>query len=452
MTDAVLAYIKELDMLPDGGKVLCGVSGGADSMALLLALRELSDKLDIEPVAAHYNHMLRGEESERDELFVRGFCERNGVPAVFGRGDVASEAQRRKMSVEACARDMRYDFFEAAARGAGASFIATAHNSDDNAETVIFNLARGSSLRGLCGIPPVRGNIIRPLLCVTRAEIEAFLLENGVPWIEDSTNTDARYTRNLIRNEIMPVLRRINPRVSERIFETTSLLRRDENFLAETALTALKGSAPNEASINLNRLCSIAPALRGRVAAMLYVRAGGDARALTGRHIEDILGLCRSISPSARLSLPGGIEAFRRYDELCFGQIPASERFSAAKIAPGQGISLPGFELWCEKLSVNEKFIQHEHTFYIKCANIKGAVLIRSREKGDIIRMSGISKQLKKLMIEKKIPARLRDGIPVVCDEEGILAVYGVGASDRARAVDGDEVLAVTIRETRRNG
>ncbi|MEG2570719.1 MAG: tRNA lysidine(34) synthetase TilS, partial [Clostridia bacterium] len=193
--------IEEYKMMPHGATVICGVSGGADSVAMLLALSELS----VHVCAAHLNHAMRGDESDRDEAFVRALCDRKCIELYTERLAIPPES-------EDAARHARYSFFERAAAACGADKIATAHNANDSLETMIFNILRGTGLAGISGIPPVRDNIIRPLTEVARADIVEYLNDIGQDWVVDSTNVDVRYSRNLIRKEIIPCMEEINPR------------------------------------------------------------------------------------------------------------------------------------------------------------------------------------------------------------------------------------------------
>ena len=201
------AFADKYNMLPQGSTVLCALSGGADSMALLSVLEALAKPRSLTLHAAHFNHQLRGEESQRDEDFVVQWCQKRGIPLVVGRGDVAQEAQEQGKGVEETARAMRYGFLTATAQELGADKIATAHNADDNAETLLLHLARGTGLDGLTGIPPVRGILIRPLLATPRIDIAVYLAQEEIPHVEDSSNQDTVYARNRLRQEVMPVLR-----------------------------------------------------------------------------------------------------------------------------------------------------------------------------------------------------------------------------------------------------
>ena len=207
MLDKALSAVEKYNMLSPGAAVIAAVSGGADSMAMLLFLMKISERYSLSLTVAHVNHGLRGEEARRDEEYVRSFCEKNSLRFEVLHADVAALAKQSGETCEECGRRVRYEFFESIDKNAK---IATAHTASDNAETMLFNLARGSSLKGLCGIPPVRGNIIRPLIFCTREDIEAFCRENSLDFVTDSTNLTLDYSRNKIRHIAVPALKEIN--------------------------------------------------------------------------------------------------------------------------------------------------------------------------------------------------------------------------------------------------
>ena len=192
--------------------------------------------------AAHYNHSLRGAESDRDAAFVAEWCALRGIPCIVGAGDVGREAELRGLGVEETARQMRYEFLRTVADTTGCDRIATAHSADDNLETLLLHLVRGAGLHGLAGIPPRRGDIVRPLLTTARADIMAYLEEHHVPHVEDSTNTDEAYARNRIRRQVVPVLRQLNPRLTESAAETMGYLRADDDFLNAQAAAACRNA------------------------------------------------------------------------------------------------------------------------------------------------------------------------------------------------------------------
>ena len=212
------------ELLPDNSRVLCAVSGGADSVALLALLRE--EGRGIRVACAHFHHGLRGAEADRDEAFVRDLCARWDLPFFVGRGDAAACARERGISVETAARELRYAFREETADAWGADLIATAHTAGDNAETLLLHLARGTGLTGLTGIPRRRGRIVRPLLDVSRAEIEAWLGERGIPHVEDSTNALDEAARNRLRHSAIPALESVNGAFLKSVGRTGTIWRR----------------------------------------------------------------------------------------------------------------------------------------------------------------------------------------------------------------------------------
>ena len=236
MEAKVFKTIQKYHMLSSEDVVLVALSGGADSMALLYFLyKNCNYKL----YAAHINHNLRGEESDGDEEFVKTCCKNLKIELFILNADVKIEAQCKGFSIEQAARSIRYDFLEKTAEGLHAK-IATAHTLSDNMETVLFNLVRGTGIKGLCGIPPVRNNIIRPLLECTRAEIEEYCAKNNLSYVIDSTNTDTKYNRNFIRHKIIPALYQINPSFDIGVNRLTEGLRNDEDYLSELANAHIK--------------------------------------------------------------------------------------------------------------------------------------------------------------------------------------------------------------------
>jgi len=340
LIDKILDFSDQFGMLPPSGTVLAAVSGGADSMCLLTALRQISVIRKFNVEAVHYNHMLRGEESDRDEAFVAGCCKAMGVICHTGRGDVKVEAAKSRRGIEETARIMRYSFFYETAREIGVPDrrdgaydydvgapdcenrlvkIATAHTADDNAETMIMNLTRGTGTSGLAGIPPVRGAIIRPMLLVSRDEVIGFLKSMGVEYVDDSSNSLMLYTRNRIRSMVIPVLKEINPAFTDAASTAAMLCRDDDAFLSQLADEFLASQerydqANTENTVNtvsITALHALPGAISGRVVRKLY---GG---ALSFSHVRAVLELCSSKDPSARLSLPG-MTVYRQYDMIVF--------------------------------------------------------------------------------------------------------------------------------------
>ena len=260
--------IRRYAMLPQGSRILCAVSGGADSMCLLHWLNELREAYGFALFAAHFEHGLRGEESRRDAEFTAEQCRRLGISCSVGHGNVSAYAEQQHLGTEDAARTLRYRFLEETADRLNCDRIATAHNLNDNAETVLMNLCRGAGTRGLAGIPPVRGRLIRPLLQTSREEIEEYLTQHGIPHIEDSSNGTDSYTRNRIRHQMIPLLIRENPSFLKAIGRTTEILREDDACLCREA-EAFLHTYENNGTIPAKRLMELEPAVAVRVIRLL---------------------------------------------------------------------------------------------------------------------------------------------------------------------------------------
>ena len=431
--------IRRYDMLRPGETVLAALSGGADSVSLLLVLQSLG----YEVRAFHLNHCLRGAESDRDEAFCRALCEKRGVPLTVVRVDIAALSQGK--AVEETARRERYAQLEKAADGCK---IATAHTADDNLETVLFHLVRGSGARGLAGIPPVRGNIIRPLLNAERREIEAFLRENGQDYVTDSSNLSDDYTRNRLRHSVLPVLRGINEQAAQAALRLGEQLRQDEACLGGQAEHCLQIALRADGAYLTAPFLACHPAVQGRALREAARRAGMPMRDLAQTHIEALERLLSSADPSAQLDLPHGFTARREYERFRIEKresLPAAEAMALA--VPFDGVWAGGNRVKLRKLEKSEVFYKTVNTFCADCGTIDFASLcVRARQTGDRLRLTekGGSRTLKKLMIDRKIPAAERNGLAVIADKNGVIAVQNIGM-DLSRAPKNGERLEIKI-------
>ena len=424
MLNKLLKFIREQEMIQPGDRVICAVSGGADSVALLFALYLLKEKLDITLEAAHFNHHLRGEESDRDEAFVVDFCDRYDIPLHLGGGEILPG----KKGLEAAARDARYAFLRSIP-----GKIATAHTADDNAETVLMHLVRGTGLKGLGGITPVHGSVIRPMLKVTRQDVESFLEEWCLSHIEDSSNETDTFLRNRIRHHVMPLLMEENPKIAENLSQMALRLRLDEEFLSQ--------QTNSMALPTVETLKNMPKALRSRALEAFLKKSG--VKEPEDAHIAMAEALVFSDRPSARASFPGGVTIARNYDRLEAQELK-TELEEILLPCPGT-IELAGLRITCVPAS---EAVDTPEAFTVSPA---GQIWIRSRKTGDSIRLSAGSKSLKKLFIDRKIPASRRQQIPVVCDEAGILGVYTIGVN-RDRTVNTQNAVMIRFENTDNKG
>ena len=433
--------IEQYDMQTPGEPALAALSGGADSVALLRALLLLGY-----PVRAyHLNHCLRGAESDRDETFCRELCARLGVQLMVGREDVAAAAG--DSGIEETARRIRYERLEQASSGAK---IATAHTADDNLETVLFHLVRGTGPGGLAGIPPVRGRFVRPLIGMTRAEVEGFLTLLGQDFVTDSTNADTRYTRNRIRHEVVPALRQVNPAAAQAVLRLGALLREDNAYLDGKAQEILARAALTTGGWRVSDLRGLARPIRSRALRKMAAQAGVPMRDFTARHENALEALLESASPSARCSLPNGFAARREYDAVFVEKTTetAQNPQETALSVPFDGAAWPdGPQVMLRRVEKIKDIYKSFNTFYADCGTIDfESLCVRTRRPGDRIRLNanGGSRTLKKLMIDRKIPKARRDTLAVVADRDGVIAVQDIGM-DIARAPQDGALIEIKI-------
>ena len=453
MIEKVLDYADANNMLPDAGVVLVCVSGGADSMCLLEVMRHISYSRGFNIVAAHFNHKLRGEESDRDETFVMNVCEEHGIPFYSDRGDVAGIAKKQGRGIEETARDMRYSFFHETAEKVFASRIVTAHTVNDNTETMLLNLVRGTGASGMAGIPPVRGDVVRPLLCISRDEVMEFISERKLPYMEDSTNKLDIYTRNNIRHNIVPLLEKINPHLHDVAFSASRLFREDEEFIADIAELFIQDCCVGHTA-NAKDLAVLPFSVSSRVIRKIHTTSAPDSPTLSFNNVNDVLTLCAGDNPSASLSLPGMV-VYREYERVIFNTEPKQSDMEFAPVYPMDGdssiILALGLKITCKSVVYNDsiKFNASFSSFIFKKVDICGRITVRPRRAGDSIKLKKHSgtKTLKKLFIEKRIPLRKRALIPVICDDEGVLGIYRIGVSDRAVPEPGDPAVMVSFEE-----
>lgn len=426
--------IERFGLFADGDTVVAAFSGGADSTALLHLLCVLREERGLRVYAAHVNHGLRGEEAARDEQFVRTCCKAWGVPLSVLRADVRAEAAKTGESEELCGRRLRYAFFEEKAAALGAK-IATAHTLSDSVETLFLNLARGTGLAGLCGIPPVRGKIVRPLIETTRAEVEAYCAAHGLEYVTDSTNFSRAYGRNRVRLDVVPALRALNPALERTLLRDMRLFSQDEAVLDGMTQTLLQNAAvPGRADAWAASALLASPLCARALAAAAARMTGFVPEAVHVRAMEALL-----YAGGERTQLKGGWFAVLRHGQLSFSSdrctVPAQS--FCAPLAPGVlqygAMQLKITPLAMENVKKFESFYEQYLKSILDCDKIKGKAVIRTRQAGDYYHPAGrrVGKSLKKLFNEEAVPLSLRPFVPVAADEMGIIWVGGLGPDAR---------------------
>ena len=427
-------YIDEYNMITAGEKIIVGLSGGADSVCLLLVLKLLGADV----YAVHINHMLRGEEADCDEEFCKKLCEKSDVPFKAYHKDIKAYATEEKMTVEEAGRKFRYACFEETRKEYGASKIAVAHNKNDLAETVIFNLTRGSGINGLSGIKAVRGDIIRPLLCAKRSEIEAYLAEIGQDYRTDSTNLSKDYDRNKIRHIVLPTLTELNDGAIEHISDIADEAYDTYMFIKEIVESELAGCTIEKKGgtlvLDKAEISSLPVMIKKNVIHEAIAKVAGKKKDITRRHIEDVIKLFESKSGSI-LNLPYDITAKNSYDRIIITTEKVKSKEFLWEIdkkeiekAPVKMTFSDGNSICFNVISYTSdiQIIKNNYTKMADYGKIKGALCIRTPREGDyiIIDDKGSSKKLSRVFIDNKIDRDRRLSWPVVaCGNEIVWAI-----------------------------
>ena len=432
----VKEYSEKYRMLQEGDYVLVGLSGGADSVCLLHILREMAQMQHFSVCALHVHHGIRGEEADADEQFAKELCEALCVPFFSVKTNVPDYAEKNGVSLEEGGRILRYAALERIMAEQGCTKIALAHHANDLAETMLFHLFRGSRLSGLAGIPPVRGPIIRPLLCCSRQEIEGWLLEKQAAYCTDQTNFLEDYTRNKIRHRLLTYAQeQINPKAVQHMQQTAEYMRQVKDYVeGETKnLFSRAVQAVEDGFLVSGEALLTAPVfLQQQLIYDLLVRLGG-AKDRTEVHVTQVLALLEKQSGRG-VDLPGGIRAVRSYDTLrIMKRKPALEE--EARI-----IQIPGEYPWGQSGAVLQfslfsyentaKIPKNRYTKWFDYDKIKDAIILRKRQQGDVIRLKSGTKTIKALFINEKIPQEERNQIMLVACGKEILWVPGVRGSE----------------------
>ena len=440
-------YVEKHHLIQEGDVLVAGISGGADSVCLFYLLIELQAVWKFRLIAVHLNHMLRGEEAVRDQKFVEEMCRKEGIPFRAFEKDVAHLAAEEGLSPEEAGRKARYDAFAQVMREECGTKIVLAHHRDDQAETLIHHMARGTGITGLCGLRPMSGDRIRPLLCLERKEIEKYLTERGISWQTDSTNLNDDYTRNKIRHHVVRYLcEEINPSATAHMAETAEELQETE-LLLEQLTEACMCQCTTEADgkmIFQENFWGEPDLIQRRAILQGMKKVAGFARDFTRTHAEDVRKL-REKPVGKKIMLPYGVEAVRDYEGMIIRKTEGKTQHclhSSLVLEVGEEVkewNLGEYTIYCCVIPYNFGTIEEKtYTKWLDYDKIKNSVEIRHRRSGDRISIlpSGGSKKLKDYLIDRKIPREKRDALWLAADGSEILWVIGDRISEAYKVTD----------------
>lgn len=451
MISKAFETMKKYNMLDGTKKIIVGFSGGADSVALLHFLYFFtSERKKIFDVAAvHVNHGLRGEEAQRDENFAVSFCEKLGIEITIKKINVNEIAEITKTGLEEAGRKARYQIFESLAKETGTK-ISTAHTLSDSCETFLLNFTRGTALKGLCGIPPIRGNIIRPLINVTRTEIEEYCKKNNLNYIHDSSNFEKNYTRNKIRLDVIPHLKSINPDFENSAARTLSALEEDEKYLDGKVLEAFK-YAKSEVGYNVDRLKTLPNSIKNRVV-LKIIRSFTD-KPIDQKHINLVNNLINDFSSA--VTLPSNIKIINKNNNLQVVNKVERNNFKweyllkklniLTEIDTNIIIKVITFSEYQKLKSESSRNV----TWAFDFEKLPEKSVIRNRRPGDKFTLPSrnITKSIKKLFSELKIPENLRNKIPLIAFENEIIWIDNIGVSKNYIPNKDTKKIAIIYKE-----
>lgn len=503
MREKVFAYIRKNRLIQEGDNIVVGLSGGADSVSLFYILREYKKVVQFNLYAVHINHNIRGEEALRDEKYVEKICEEENVPLFIFSCDVTGIAKKNRLSVEEAGRIIRYEKFREVLNAHGGGKIAVAHHMNDQAETIMFNMIRGSGIKGIGGMNPANGDIIRPLLCVKRAEIEEYLSSIGREYCTDSTNLHDDYMRNRLRLKLIPYIEEnINANFVENINEMAQILRETDDFMADCTDKiygdSLIEKEDKKVILDTKILRTVHPAIVKRVIRKSFLEAGMGLKDVTKTHTEDVAALITKTTGKS-VMLPLGYRAVNEYERLIIAKESIKEKTAIGKVVPIDidlteynvntiptkeirtaytDITMSGsnintmltedkaiiynepytqtvIKIWLEEWNNNQKISSNDYTKMFDYDRISGNLQIRARQSGDylIIDKSGKKKTLKAYYIDEKIPRDKRDTTLVIAQGNSVLWVLGHRISEKYKiSADTKTVLCISVMEDLENG
>ncbi len=409
MREELKAALNALNLKENEKNITVALSGGKDSVALLYGLLELKEEFALNIYAAHFNHLLRGDESFRDEEFVYNLCEKLGVPLVIESGDVKAFAEEQKIGIEDAARRLRYEFLERVNKGV----VATAHTASDNLETILLHITRGSGLDGLCGIPQKRDIFIRPLLSVTSEQTENYCKENGYDFVIDSTNFAPFCSRNFLRLNVVPLLKRLNPAIESAVTRLVGSVNNDKDYIDKNAAEIYK-THKKDNTLLLNDADNLHPAIVSRLVILYLKENNVDANSL---RVKQILSSIKcsdtkiSVGKDKFVYIKGGV----------ISVTPFCEKIKQFKV----NIEEKNVDFLYNGKKFNKLLLKNS----IDCDKIDGILTVRTKKEGDKLTLAdrGVTKTLKKLFNEDGLSQETRQTLPVIADSKGVVWVQNYG-------------------------
>ena len=469
LAERVLSFVNGQGMFVSGETLLVGVSGGRDSLCMLYVLMEIKDELGIHIHIAHLDHMLRGAESASDAKYVSELASYLRVPITVGQRDVKKYQLEHQLSLEEAARELRYQFFLDTANSVGASRVAVGHNADDQVETILMHLIRGTGTSGLCGMRPItfwrhfndeKWLVVRPLLEVARKEVEAYCQEYHLLAREDSSNESMAFLRNRVRQELLPLLHTYNPNIKQSLLNTAQTVTDDYSFM-QTGLLEMFGNVVSSRDgmmvLDTNKASRLHPAMQRLVIREALRQLLGDLRDMERRHVESIRKAFH-FSPGKQISLPRGLILWTEYGECSIGGdskahkiLPSLEKGHVI-IVPGE-TAVCGWRVIADVLgSEGKESLQDKNPFVANFDfDVAGNKLqVINRKPGDRFQPLGMScsKKLQDFMVDVRIPRAQRSQVPLVCSTTQIIWVVGWRIDERAKVTDQTQrILRLTFAQ-----
>ncbi|MCS3917598.1 tRNA(Ile)-lysidine synthase [Caldanaerobacter subterraneus subsp. tengcongensis MB4] len=457
MIEKVLRTIEKYNMIEKDDKIVMGISGGPDSLCMLDVLFNLKGKFNLKLYVVHVNHMIRGEDAKKDAEFVEKLCKDLDLPFFLFEENIPYLAKKMGLSEEQAGRYVRYKAFEETLKRVGGNKIAVAHNKNDVAETVLLNILRGTGLRGLIGIKPVNGNIIRPLIEIERREIEKYLKDKNLHPRIDHTNYEDLYTRNKIRLKVIPYIEEVfKIDLVENLSRMAAILLEEDDYLeakCEEVFNQICEINGEEIKVDVDALKSQHTAIKRRLVRRMYFYVKGETDGLEYGHVEDVLNLLDKPT-SSKIDLPFEIEALKMYNNLVIRKKKTKEKVKFKEVLKIPGVTtiegIGKFKAYVVDISQVDDFNKGEYIKFFDYDKIKGEIVVKSREDGDRFSPLGMrgTKKLKEFFIDEKIPREERDYIPLVAIGKEIVWVVGYRMSEKFK-VDKNTSKVLVIEYTK---